>query len=339
MDFSKFIAGRDDNDRRIDKVIRIFCPKINLSSIYKFIRKGLIKVNNKKISADYRVLEGDEILIADFIINQEDFSSDATDYSDSTTKQANFSKNNPEIKIIFQNQDLLAINKPYDFVVHGESSDKSKSIEEIIRKSYKNPNKSLAFTPGPLHRLDKKTTGILFFSQSLEGARWFSENLRNHRIQKKYIGIVQGKLLKKQIWIDEISKVKENSEKNKSGNFHTVSIKKTDNSKTAETEATPLCYGKFNGTEITVVQYFIKTGRTHQIRSQSAVHGFPLLGDTAYGGKKIENSTRDFYLHAQKIIFLNVMDVDNFPKEINCPLDKDFSIFITKTCGKIDLEL
>lgn len=334
MDFSKFEAGKDDNDRRIDKVIRIFCPDLNLSSIYKYIRKGLIKVNNKKISQEYRVQTGDIILIADFILNKE------TNESSVKTEIPKPKISIPELKVIFRNNDLLAINKPYDYVVHGNSNDNKQSLETIVKNTFKAKTNSLAFTPGPLHRLDKKTTGILFFSQSLEGARWFSENLRNHKIQKKYIGIVQGKLLSKEIWIDEISR---DEEDNSNKAFHKVSVHKTDKSKTAETEATPLFCGKYTGnnysTDITVVQYYIKTGRTHQIRSQSSIHGYPLIGDTAYGGKELKNEKRQFFLHAQKIIFLNSMAGADFPSEITCNLDDDFCKFVSKTCGITKLEL
>ena len=69
MDFLEFNAGIDDNDRRIDKVLRNFIKDVPLSSIYKYIRKNLIKINNKKTTQDYRVKTGDVISIAAFIIN------------------------------------------------------------------------------------------------------------------------------------------------------------------------------------------------------------------------------------------------------------------------------
>jgi len=339
VDFVEFIAGQDDNDRRLDKIIRKFCSELTLSSIYKFIRKGLIKVNNKKTTAEYHVLTNDKIQIAAFII--EDLKNDKSSETRPTENKLSFDF--PKINVVFQNDDLLIINKPYDYVVHGNTNDKKPNLEKIIQEMFPAKNKaSLSFTPGPLHRLDKKTTGLLCFSQSLNGARIFSEELQNHQIQKKYIGIAQGHLKTTEKWIDDISKDFSDDK-----GFHTVSIEKSDLSKTAETEATPLFYGNYNGTPVTVVQYYIKTGRTHQIRSQTSIHSYPLIGDTAYNGKKLNKESREFYLHAAKLIFLNPEkfakkndDKSDFSGEFICQPDKDFLQFITKTCGNsINLEL
>ena len=66
--------------------------------------------------------------------------------------------------------------------------------------------RSLSFVAGPLHRLDKNTTGILFFSWSLEGAAWFSRELKAHRIRKKYIALVEGAMESECVWEDFIKK-------------------------------------------------------------------------------------------------------------------------------------
>ena len=68
MDFTDFNTGRDDIDRRLDKVIRIFIPDLPLSGIYQSMRKGLIKVNGKKCKPDYRIIDGDVITVADILL-------------------------------------------------------------------------------------------------------------------------------------------------------------------------------------------------------------------------------------------------------------------------------
>ncbi|MCF0242158.1 MAG: RNA pseudouridine synthase, partial [Treponema sp.] len=111
---------------------------------------------------------------------------------------------------------------------------------------------------------------------------------------------------------------KENSD----NRFHTVKVSK-ETGKEAVTEIYPIKYSKFMGKDITLVQFFIKTGRTHQIRSQSAFHGYPLLGDTAYGGSKNTALKQDFYLHAEKLEF----PYDNpleLPTEIICKSNHNF---------------
>ena len=128
-------------------------------------------------------------------------------------------------------------------------------------------------------------------------------------IQKKYLAILEGNLQENQIWEDKIEKNNTRTDKTwvrgeKSGKFHTVTVNST-GGKIAHTEVFPICHDIFDGREITLAEVIIKTGRTHQIRSQSAYHGFPLLGDSAYGSKKIDSKRvgRDFFLHAAELTF------------------------------------
>lgn len=324
MDFLEFNAGIDDNDRRIDKVLRNFIKDVPLSSIYKYIRKNLIKINNKKTTQDYRVKTGDIISIAAFIIN---------DFSENQSESNNLQKNEEttlkkDLEIVFQNEDILILNKPYDVLVHGSDNSLDKQVENYYKKINQNKSKSLSFTPGPLHRLDRKTTGLLSFSLSLNGARWFSENIKNHTIQKKYVSVVQNKLLHQEEWIDYIEK---KSDKDNS-KFHKVEIsklKENDEQKKCITKITPVKYGKYKNKDITFVEIEIKTGRMHQIRAQASLHNHPLLGDTAYGGIKIEDFSQDFFLHAKELIFPSENPI-NLPKTVNATLPQPFLEFTDK---------
>ena len=324
MDFLEFNAGIDDNDRRIDKVLRNFIKDVPLSSIYKYIRKNLIKINNKKTTQDYRVKTGDIISIAAFIIN---------DFSENKSESNNLQKNEEntfqkDLKIVFQNEDILILNKPYDVLVHGSDNSLDKQVENYYKKINQNKSKSLSFTPGPLHRLDRKTTGLLSFSLSLNGARWFSENIKNHTIQKKYVSVVQNKLLHQEEWIDYIEK---KSDKDNS-KFHKVEVsklKENDEQKTCITKITPVKYGKYKNKDITFVEIEIKTGRMHQIRAQASLHNHPLLGDTAYGGLKLEDFSQDFFLHAKELIFPSENPI-NLPKTVNATLPQSFLEFTDK---------
>ena len=324
MDFLEFNAGINDNDRRIDKVLRNFIKDVPLSSIYKYIRKNLIKINNKKTTQDYRVKTGDIISIAAFIIN---------DFSENKSESNNLQKNEEntfqkDLKIVFQNEDILILNKPYDVLVHGSDNSLDKQVENYYKKINQNKSKSLSFTPGPLHRLDRKTTGLLSFSLSLNGARWFSENIKNHTIQKKYVSVVQNKLLHQEEWIDYIEK---KSDKDNS-KFHKVEVsklKENDEQKKCITKITPVKYGKYKNKDITFVEIEIKTGRMHQIRAQASLHNHPLLGDTAYGDLKLEDFSQDFFLHAKELIFPSENPI-NLPKTVNATLPQPFLEFTDK---------
>lgn len=326
MNFNQFKTGPDDLNRRLDKVVRMFGENMSLAEIYKGIRKGLIRINNKKTKAEYRIQENDVIFIADFLL-------DNTEKKEGSPNISTEPKKMPEI--VFENEHILIINKPYNINVHGDENSLDKTIEAYYNS--KNLKNSLSFRPGPIHRLDKKTTGLLAFSMSLEGARWFSENIKNHKIQKKYYGLVEGSISEKQQWHDIIS----NNENNSKSGFHKVSAKKIPENKLekintpqedkiAETIVTPIEQGTCNGKIVTLVEFHIKTGRKHQIRAQSSLHKHPLAGDTAYGGKKLPFGTQDFYLTARELIIPKENPI-GLPENLKVMLPKDF-IDVLKRC-------
>lgn len=311
MDFIDFECAQDDNARRIDKIIKKILPETPLSLIYKDFRKGLIKLNNSKVKPETLVATGDIIKIASFLVNE---------------KQESQKITGPLPPLIFENKHLWIFNKPCNMLV--QKADKNDiSLDDMVKQKFKEEdiNHSLSFTPGPLHRLDRNTSGLICFSHSLEGAHWFSQNIQSHSIGKKYIGIVEGNLQTQEVWKDKISK-----DYDKEKSFQTVNITSSDDESNAFTIATPMKHGKYKNLDITVVEFEIKTGKTHQIRSQSAYHHFPLLGDTAYNAQKL-NLSRPYFLHAYKLNF-KADNPLNLPEQILCPLQKDMEDFILKTC-------
>lgn len=295
MDFLEFKTGPDDLDRRLDKVLRIFAPSLSLSEIYKGLRKGLIKVNNKKAGPDYRIKEGDIICAAEFLINTQNKKKNGLESKKKLHKSSDF-----DIPVVFKNEHFLILNKPAGINIHPAGKDEY-SLTDFVLNLYKTQakNDSLSFKPGPLHRLDKMTGGLVCFSMSYRGAKWFSQNMKNHEIKKTYIGLVQGILKESQTWTDLLQK--DSALKNNSGNFHTVQIGQE--GKTGITQIIPVKSGFYKGEALSLVEFKIQTGRQHQIRAQSASHGFPLWGDTAYGGTKNNENKGKYSLFAFKLDF------------------------------------
>lgn len=313
MEFRKFTAGKNDDGRRLDRILRIFLKDLSLGDIYKLLRKGLIKLNDKKAKADSHVNEGDEISIAEFL-----FSSSAS----SSSIKPEIKKNIPDLNIVFENEDLLIINKPYGKSVHVSEKAIDCGLDKEVLAYYEAKKRemssaSISFRPGPLHRLDRNTTGLLVFSMSLKGAHWFSEGIKNHIVQKKYSGLAEGNLSTTETWEDRLS----DSEITEEG-FHTVS--QNASGQKAITIVKPLAHGLLDQKEVTLVEYTIKTGRKHQIRAQSKIHKFPLVGDKAYGGHQNKKLKREYYLEAFSLIF----PADNplkLPEEIKINLSDDFA--------------
>ena len=348
MDFTDFAAGSDDGGRRVDRVLRRFLHGANLSSVYGALRKGLILVNARRVKPDARIESGDVVSIASFLLQNE--KSSGSENTPVENRRVYKAASLP-YTVVFANEHFLVIDKPYGVAVHGKNSIAEK-VAAYYAASVPKEKRSLSFVAGPLHRLDKNTTGILFFSWSLEGAAWFSKELKAHRIRKKYIALVEGDMESECVWEDFIKKNDEPkalfytvrvvsgstagagdvqnlasgtddvqnrasgtgdmpnrasaSDGTRDCNTAGASVSAKDacaamyGAKRAITKAKPLCRASYKGRSVTLAEYEIETGRMHQIRAQSAFHGFPLLGDTAYGGSRIDEA-QDFFLHAYEV--------------------------------------
>ncbi len=348
MNFVNFTASHNDADRRLDKIIRRLLDNIPLSVVYKYLRKGLIKLNGQRAEPDMRVRVHDVIEVAEFLLPAEKKSEKTEQNNDGKNTFSATSTGNPDItgkkngtqhigyfsaklpfSDIFKNRDIRIINKPYDYTVQDGGKSSLQPLSRIIADCYyaEYGYQYISFRPGPLHRLDRKTTGLLAFSQSLAGARWFSAAMQHNLIKKEYLSLVEGIMQSEQIWDEPIQRKTHTAGKN----FHLSEISGT--GKPAWTQAIPVCSGTYHGRTITLVRFRIDTGRTHQIRLHSSNHGFPLLGDTAYGGTAIQEQ-QNLYLHAFRMVFPE----DNplkIPEKLTAPLPENFQNILQKHLPEI----
>jgi len=282
----ELITGENDKGRRLDRILRKALPDHPLPLIHRLLRQGKVLVNGKSAKAGDRVDSGAKVSIP----------------LKDAPKQAKTSRPLPPPEIIWQGLGLIAVNKPKALAVHGDDSlDSNGSLDCQVRSflAEKLPH-SLSFKPGPLHRLDKPSSGIVIFSTGLEGARLFSSLMRERKVRKTYLAIVEGKIDKEEIWEDFLER---NSEKKK------TFVSDSKDGKEAVTKIIPLAREE----NYSLVMAEIATGRTHQIRAQAASHGHPLAGDRKYGGRNFDDG---FFLHAWKIEFS-----DN---KITAPLPQKF---------------
>lgn len=326
MEFIRFKTGKDDDGRRLDRIAKKLLSEENLSQLYKALRNGLIKVNEKKQKGEYRIQKGDEIKIASFL---------AENAVPADKKNQEKITPLPEEWIVLRTQELLFLNKPYDLPVQ-KSKAGERALNVLVQEDYdfQNIRKSLSFRTGPLHRLDRRTTGLIAFSQNLEGAQAFSKAIQEHRIKKTYLAIVEGALEKTEIWTEKISR---NEKDLNSSKFHTVSVNSdSKNSKESNTTAIPLAYGKYKGIQVSLVKFIISTGRTHQIRAASAYHSHPLLGDTVYGARQISEK-QNLFLHSYSLEFQE--NLFSLPKKIVCPPGENFVSVLKSALINLPCEL
>jgi 23S rRNA pseudouridine955/2504/2580 synthase len=217
--------------------------------------------------------------------------------------------------VLFEGAGLLILNKPPGLLVHGRES-----LEELVR-FYLEPRlaPSLSFKPGPLHRLDRPTSGILVFSTSLEGARRFSAMMRERKLRKEYLAIVDGIIEGEETWIDCLIRRREAKK---------TLVPKTpsESSREAVTRVRPLA----SAGRRTLILAEIETGRTHQIRAQAAARGHPLSGDRKYGGSPLPGG---FRLHARALEFSAETALPGLPRRIEAPLPEAFRRKIRELFG------
>ena len=306
-------ATANDDGRRLDRILRKALRELPLSAIHRLIRKGAVLVDGKKAAPDYLIHSGQTIMV-----------NLSTAVISDPAPGREFARDQSKLEILYESSEVLILNKPAGITVHGRGSDGAFSLESQVL-SYLRPKlkPSLSFRPGPLHRLDKQSSGIIVFSASLEGARIVSAMIRERRIGKFYLAIVEGKVEKPGVWKDELTRdhKKGKSSVEKAGrNFR--GIIPDGPAKTALTKIHPVAVKS----GCTLILAEIITGRTHQIRAQAAEHGHPLLGDRKYGGRPIPGASQGsedsgFLLHAWRLEF---PEDAAFPRVLEAPLPERF---------------
>lgn len=256
------IAGADDGGKRLDRVLRRHFPGLALSGVYRLIRRGGVRVNRAPASAAYRLKPGDRIDVA------ADLSGLDRDAQAGPPSGPGSARKLPSELILFQNEHLLAVNKPYGALVHGPDS-----LGETIAAAYGGTAPSLSFRPGPAHRLDRNTTGVQLWSLSLFGARELAGLFRAHRVNKVYCALVSGEVAREEEWTDRL-------ERDGARRVTVAARAAAARGRDAATRVVPV----FGGKRFSLVFFLPSTGRTHQLRFQSARHGHPLPGDRKYGG-------------------------------------------------------
>ena len=260
---------------RLDRWIRRNVCQIPQSLIEKNIRRGNIKINNKREKSSYKLQKKDLVTLHNF-----SFSSSKNLKSLNTyipTKQELLSSNKLFIE---NNENFAVINKPAGIAV--QSGTKSRrNILDILRAT----KEFRGFLPYTVHRIDKETTGILLVAKNRKYAQLLTSLFRIRKIHKTYLGIVIGELEKNRGTLIDML-------------FHFEGEKKI------KTKAITHFKVIDSNNKYSLLNLQPETGRKHQLRKQLLIHGHPILGDSKYriflNKKKRENI---LMLHAYKINF------------------------------------
>lgn len=232
--------------------------ELSRSKIQKLIKEEKILVNNKKVNSSYLVKENDEITINDDL-----------DY------EINIEPENIPLDIVYEDDDLLIINKPSGMVVHPAPGHYTNTLVNALLYRF-NLTSGEKIRPGIVHRLDKDTSGLMLVAKNEEAHEKLSKMIASKEVERHYLAIVEGVINHETGTIDApIGRDPNDRQK----------MKVTDiNSKEAVTHFKVL--ERFKNT--TLIECILETGRTHQIRVHLAYIKHPVLNDPTYGKAKTE---------------------------------------------------
>ncbi|MBN0919051.1 RluA family pseudouridine synthase [[Mycoplasma] gypis] len=286
---------------RIDKYITNN-SEITRNDAQALIAEGAVSVDGVKINKNKFVVNEGQVIEIEKLID----------------KQVNIEAQDLPIQIIYEDDYLLVINKKSGMVTHPAPGNYKDTLVNALMYHFKNnlSNENGLNRLGIVHRLDKDTSGLMLVAKDNQTHRFLAAQLKDHKINRRYLAIVDGVIENKITNIDlPIGRDPKNRQK--------MAVTKQ-NSKPAQTKVTVLEYVKIREQEKTLVECELKTGRTHQIRVHLSYIGHPVYGDPVYG-KDIDHFKQR--LHAYKISFTHPNgQYMEFEEPMPWKMDKDIRL-------------
>jgi pseudouridine synthase, rluA family len=271
----EYIVSQEEKGKRLDTYIPSVDTDITRTSAQRLIEDGNILVNGKNAKVSYKIQENDKISV-----------------EIPKPKQIELKAQNIPIEIIYEDSDIIVVNKPKGMVVHPANGNPDGTLVNAIMAICKDSLSGIGgeIRPGIVHRIDKDTSGLLIVAKNDNAHVKMSEQIKNHEVKKTYIALVRGVFKENEATIDmPIGRSPSDRKK--------MAVNK--NGKNAITHIKVL--KRFD--KYTLLRVNIETGRTHQIRVHLSHIGYPIVGDYTYSNGKNEFDVIGQCLHAQKLEF------------------------------------
>lgn len=289
--------------QRIDNFLIKQLKGVPKSHIYRILRSGQVRINSARKKPDYKLQPGDILRLPPLQLTENSDSIIPVTVIDTLKKS-----------ILFENDDIIAINKPSGLAVH-KGSGLRFGVIEAFRQIY--PQLAIEL----VHRLDRETSGCLLLAKNRQILGQLHEFLRDDKIshiEKTYLALLDGQWQdSKKTIVTGISKVKRSGE-------HMMQV--DDSGDRAVSHFEPLEIFE----NCSLMKITIETGRTHQIRVHALYTGHPVIGDSKYGNKSSNRHFREMglkrlFLHAHRL-YLPLTD----PITITAPPGDDLETLLTK---------
>ncbi len=259
-----FIVKKSDLNNQSSKRLDLFLtnkfPELTRNYLQQVIKRGYVLVNQRKAKASKKIKEGDRIEI-----------------SFPRPAKIKLKAEQIPLKIIYEDKNILVINKPAGMVVHpGAGNKKGTLLNAVLYHSPDLKRVGNKIRPGIVHRLDKDTSGIVIVAKNDLAFQHLVKQFKSHTIKKEYLGLVYGHVIPRKGKI--IAPIKRDYHNRKR-----MAIAGVGQGKEAETDYE---VQRYFGKEYTLLKISPKTGRTHQIRVHLNSIGYPIVGDKVYRPKQ-----------------------------------------------------
>ena len=288
-------------DERIDKCICNYMDSLSRSYIQKIIKDGNVYVNDLSVKANYKVRVDDKVR---FIIPD--------------NVEPDIPAQDIPLDIIYEDSDVLIVNKPKDMVVHPAPGHYEGTIVNAVMYHCKDALSGIngVMRPGIVHRIDKDTTGSLIICKNDEAHNHIAAQLKEHSINRRYRAIVWGRIKDDEGIVEapigrhpnDIKKMAINERNGKRAVTHYKVLERFD--------------------KFTYIECVLETGRTHQIRVHMNSIGHPLLGDEVYSNAKSPYKVEGQTLHAMVLGFEHPSTKEYM--EFEAPLPEYFEEILRK---------
>lgn len=307
---------KNDANQRIDKYLKKLLCNAPVNLIYKMLRNKDIKINGKKVNERYILQEHD---ILEMFLYEDKFQL--------YTQEKDIYSLKKEFKVLYEDEQILVVDKPAGLLVHGDANENINTLDHQVLSYLKEKgeldlSRENTFMPGPVHRLDRNTSGIVIFGKTLNALQDLNEMMKKrHHIEKTYITICSGCLRERKELVGYVKKI---------DNEDRVQFVRKDDPDALymKTIVEPL---KWNA-QFSLVRVQIVTGRMHQIRIHLSSIGHPVIGDRKYGDFQLNRQLKQKFglnyqlLHASRICFCDPFGSLRYlkGKEIVCDIPDQF---------------
>ena len=263
---TKFLIKEEDSQKRLDVILAKLIPDLTRSNLKKIIEQKQVRINNLVENSPSKKLKTEDVVEINLI----------------STEEIKILPTDIKLDIVYEDKDILIINKPAGMVVHPGAGNHKETLVNALIYKYKNTLSDINGNtrPGIVHRIDKETSGLLVVAKNNKAHSNLGKQFSDHTIQRTYQALAWGVLRPLNGRIETLIG---RSRKNR----QLMSVSEITGKKSITNYKTLKVFNIKDIPKITFVECKLETGRTHQIRVHMAYMGNSLLGDQQYGKKNV----------------------------------------------------